>query len=387
MNSTPTPALFIAVLGLPLLFSVISFLLLLYWVKLRKEPSFLITVATALGTGATLAWRIHQYHRLNFGPHGGEVSLILSLVSTALLIILAVPLGIKLYRAWTGIRISPEEQAPGKTGVRAWLTPGNLIVSALVAACAAGAYGYQFLGVFALLVGCLLVQPLVNTAGVPAEALPAAPEPALTAEREKVLSLLENGKITAEESADLLNALGSTSQAGKPAAPVSTRQRMILIGAGLVLLGFFLPWFSVNPGRELGRMTGQMQQMVEGMPMMELGSGMASVLGNQMKTPTLNISGGDIQRGLGWLVLLLGLGVAALPHVATTMDAASRRMISFIALGIGGIVLLWLVTQNLRLINIGVVLVIAGYAVEFLGLLNPRPRTAFEPGASLTGDS
>ena len=159
---------------------------------------------------------------------------------------------------------------------------------------------------------------------------------------------------------------------------------MALIGAGLVLLGFFLPWFSVNPGREISRMTGQMQGMVEGMPMMELGSGMASAFGNQMKTPTVNISGGDISNGLGWLVLLLGLGVAALPYVAATMDVATRRMISFISLGIGGIVLLWLVSQNLRLINVGVILAVVGYAVEFLGLLNPRPRTAVESGATLT---
>jgi hypothetical protein len=156
---------------------------------------------------------------------------------------------------------------------------------------------------------------------------------------------------------------------------------MALIGAGLVLLGFFLPWFSYNPGKELGRMTGQMKGMAQGfMPEGMSMPGMPSIA-----TQTMNISGGDIGKGLGWLVLLLGLGVAALPHVATTMDTATRRMISFISLGIGGIILLWLVTQNLRFLNVGVVLALAGYAVEFLGLLNPRPRTATEAGVALTG--
>jgi hypothetical protein len=368
------PVVFLLVF--PLLFSAISFLLLIYWVKMRREPSFLTAAATAFGAGATVAWRIYQFDRRNLGPRD-EVSQILVLVSSLLLIIFAVPLGIKLYRAWTGIQISPEEQAPGKIGVRAWLTPGNLIVSALVAACAAGAYDYQFFGVFALLVGCLLIQPLVNTAGAPAPVTTSAPEPTLTAEREKVLSLLENGKITAEESAELLNALGGTSQAGKPAAPVSRQQRMVLIGAGLVLLGFFLPWFSVNPRAEIGRMVDQMHGGFPGIPQM---TGMP-----EFATQIVHVSGGDVHRGLGWLVLLLGLGVAALPHIATTMDEATRRMISFMALGIGGIVLLWLVSQNLRLINIGVILAIAGYAIEFLGLLNPRPRTAIDSGATLTG--
>lgn len=380
MNS-PDPMYRILVLMFffPVLFSAISFFLLKYWTKVRRETAFLTALATAFAAGGTVAWRAYQFDRLHTTPQNEMALLIFA--CTALLIIFAVPLGIKLYRAWTGIQVSPEEKSPGGIGVRAWLTPGNLIVSALVAGCAAGAYDYQFFGVFALLVGCLLIQPLINTASVPAPAPAAAPESTLTAEREKVLSLLENGRITAEESADLLNALGSTSQTVKPPAPVSRQQRMALVGAGLVLLGFFLPWFSYNPGKELSRMTGQMQGMAQGfMP-----EGMSMPGMPAIATQTLNISGGDIGKGLGWLVLLLGLGVAALPHVAATMDAATRRMISFISLGIGGIVLLWLVSQNLRLINVGLILALAGYAVEFLGLLNPRPRAAVEAGLPLAG--
>jgi hypothetical protein len=376
MNSAPTPTFFMILPVFFVLSWAISFFLLIYWVKMRRRLSFLTAAATALGVGVTVAWRAYQFHRQHLGSRDDE-SQMLALACSISLITFAVPLGIKLYRAWTGIQISPEEQAPGKIGVRAWLTPGNLIVSAFVAGSAAGAHDYQFFGFYALLIGCLLIQPLINTTSVPAAAPPSAPEPALTAEREKVLSLLENGRITAEESADLLNALGSTSQIGMPTAPVSRQQRMVLMGAGLVLLGFFLPWFSVNPRAEIGRMVEQMHGGFPGIPEM---TGMP-----EFATQVVHVSGGDIHRGLGWLVLLLGLGVAALPHVATTMDAATRRMISFMALGIGGIVLLWLVSQNLRLINIGVVLAIAGYAIEFLGLLNPRPRTAIDSGSTLTG--
>lgn len=370
MNSPePMYRIFFLLIVFPVLFSAFSYFLLRYWVKVRLETAFLTAVATALAAAGTMAWRAYQFDQLHLQPQNESALLIFG--CTALLIIFGVPLGIKLYRAWTGIQVSPEEKSPGAIGVRAWLTPGNLIVSAIVAGCAAGAYDYPFFGVFALLVGCLLIQPLINTASVPAPAPLPSPASPLTAEREKVLSLLEGGKITAEESADLLNALGSTSHAAKPSAPVSRQQRMALIGAGLVLLGFFLPWFSYNPGKEIGRMTGQMQGMAQGfMP-----EGMSMPNMPAIATQTMNISGGDIGKGLGWLVLLLGLGVAALPHVATTMDTATRRMISFISLGIGGIILLWLVTQNLRFLNVGVVLALAGYAVEFLGLLNPRPQT------------
>jgi hypothetical protein len=371
------PIVFLSIL--PVVLSVVSFFLLKYWVKTRRETAFLIAVATGLAAGGTVAWRGYQFKHAHTSQQ--DEMLLLNLACTAFLIIFAVPLGIKLYRAWIGIQVSPEEKAPGSIGVRAWLTPANLIISAIIAACAAGAYDYQFLAVLVLLVGCLLIQPIINTASDPASApaLAAAPEPTLTAEREKVLSLLENGRITAEESADLLNALGSTAHSVKPPTPVSRQQRMALIGAALVLLGFFLPWLSYNPGKELSRMTGQMEGMTQGF----LPEGMPGM--PTIATQNVNISGGDIGHGLGWLVLLLGLGVAALPHVATTLDAATRRMISFLSLGLGGIVLLWLVAQNLRLINVGLILALGGYAVEFLGLLKSRPQGAGVTAPTVAG--
>jgi hypothetical protein len=71
----------------------------------------------------------------------------------------------------------------------------------------------------------------------------------------------------------------------------------VLVGAGMVLLSFFLPWFSSNAGQEMGRLGGQ---MMDG-------------LLQHMQTPTLYIAGGEVGNGLGWIVLLLALGVAVLP--------------------------------------------------------------------------
>lgn len=358
-------------------FSLISYFLLVRWAKLRSGLSLLVTLAIALGSTVTVFWRASRmYHR---GFHPPEETAWTILGCTALLIIFGVPLGIRLYRAWIGSEITAEEKLPGPAGIRAWLTPGNLIVSAIVAGCAAVAYDYSFLGVLSLLIGVLLIQPLISTATAPAPA--SAPEPTLTAEREKVLSLLENGRITAEEGADLLNALGSTSQPPKPPASVSRHQRLALIGGALILLGFMLPWLSINPGRELGRVTGQMQGMIEGFP------GNASMPAMPtLTTQTMNFSGGDMQHGLGWLILLLGLAVAALPHMPHVLDQATRRLASFIALGIGGVALLWLTTQNLRVINIGIVLVMAGYAIEFLGLLNPRAQARSPQETAVAGE-
>ncbi len=356
------PIRIFSMLLIPVVLALPTYFLMAYWVRLNKERSFLTAVALVIVASATFAWRAYQCEHQNLGLHDAKDLLILA--TTALLVLFTVPLGIKLYRAWTGIQISAEEQAPGADGVRAWLSPGNLIVSALVAGCAAASYDYQFIGVFTLIVGCLLIQPLINTAG--ASTPTPAPESTRSNERERILSLLESGRITVEESSDLLTALGNTAPSADVPAPMSRQRRLALIGAGLVLLGFFLPWFSVNPGKELGRMTGQMQEAIDGLRGMEAMPDFQMKVGNQMKTPTLHITGGDVEKGLGWLVLLLGLGNVALPCVSP-MDAATQRLISNIALGIGGLVLFWLISQNLRFINIGAMITLAGYAMEFLG--------------------
>ena len=377
MNTTPSayPIYSWIMMLVPILFivfSVVVYFLLARWVKLRREASFLTAVGTTLVATAISVANVFQREHSHYGRNDGNMNLVAA--CSFLLIVLAVPFALKLYRAWTGIAVTEAEKAPGAVGVRAWLSPANGIFAGLIAACATGAYDCQFLGIFALLAGCLLIQPLINTVGADNTSSTAAPT--LAAEREKVLSLLEAGRINAEESADLLNALGGSSQPAASKKAVSRSQQLTLIGAGLVLIGFFLPWFSINPGQELNRMTGQMQGMIMDM------SGdlrLPEMTNFTSQTPTLRISGGDIAHGLGWLVLLLGLGTAALPHVAGTMDGNTQRTISFIALGIGGIMLFWLISQNLRFLSAGVIVALAGYVIEFVGLLKPHPRPATAP--------
>jgi hypothetical protein len=73
-------------------------------------------------------------------------------------------------------------------------------------------------------------------------------------EREKVLEMLESGKITVDESAELLHALGANPTTPEmPRAPMTRAGRLVLCGAGLVLVGFLLPWFSFSPAAELSR--------------------------------------------------------------------------------------------------------------------------------------
>ena len=65
------------------------------------------------------------------------------------------------------------------------------------------------------------------------------------AEREKILRMVEDAKISAEEGSELLDAMGrSTALRGQE--KFSRLDFVTLIGAALVILGFFLPWVYIH---------------------------------------------------------------------------------------------------------------------------------------------
>ena len=62
-----------------------------------------------------------------------------------------------------------------------------------------------------------------------------------TAERGRILKMVEEGKINTEEGTELLDAMGRSS-ALRGEEKFSRVDMMMLMGAALVVLGFFLPW-------------------------------------------------------------------------------------------------------------------------------------------------
>ena len=84
---------------------------------------------------------------------------------------------------------------------------------------------------------------------------------------------------------------------------------------------------------------------------------------------TIDIAGGDMPHGLGWLVLVIALASAALPYIATHMDHKTQTTVSLFALGIGSIVVLYLLSREFDLIAIGLILTALGYALAFIGAL------------------
>jgi hypothetical protein len=198
----------------------------------------------------------------------------------------------------------------------------------------------------------------------PAASAPAGPD--LSVEREKIVAMLEAGKLTADESSELLQALSETSrvEAQRPVT-LSAGQRLILVGAALVTFGFFLPWFVINPGKEAGRMMNQMKISLESsLPVGEL-----SLPDARFNTPSVSISGGDIQKGLGWMALLLAGAAAFIPYISTKIDEATLRMIRMLCIGIGSLIVLYLLTNNIRYVGIGLIIAVSGYIVEIVGVV------------------
>ena len=371
MNLLPNTAWSVAAL-FPMVLMIFGSIALFRWYALlRIGPALGCWLLTLLAVGGCF---IDAQPELSQSSGQVQDALIVATTAKAITLLLAVPFAIRLYQKWVCGHMTAEEQAGGKVGLRAWLSPGSVLLAVLISIATWKGFDLPFVLGLLLTVGALAAWPLFQQGGTQAEAPAAGLRfDDLSAERSKVLAMLEDGKITAEESADLLQALGATSQ--QPArnrTPISSSQRLVLIGASMLLVGFFLPWFVIETGPEVRRMLNEAQAAMNSfMP----GIDVIEATGASTAVPVkhrIQISGGDLQRGLGWIVLLLGLAAAAAPFVARDFDPVTLRTLRLAALVVGAVIVLYLVTQSIGFIGIGLIIAILGYALELLGTIRDR---------------
>jgi len=343
------------------------------YLRISRWKSVLLLFAAVVASICLTFWRCEQIRSgravtpIGFGDH--EFFDGLSIALAGLLPMAAVPFLAKLYLTWIAGATTEEEKAPGIAGVRAWLRAGNLVCAVLIALCLWAGFGYAFLSPFVLALLALLAYPLLNMAMTENSAPAAAPPPvagAVAPERERVLKLLDDGKITAAECAELLNALGQTTvQPPAPPTAVAAHRMMVFIGAALLLVGFFLPWLVVNMG-------DVNKELMNQMPFAKAMPNLGAMTQAMTSGPTFHATGGDIAYGLGWFVLLFGVAAAVLPYLAANLDSETTQKVSLIVLSLGAIILLYIFTQNFRIAGIGLLLGLAGYAVEFFGVVKAR---------------
>lgn len=293
----------------------------------------------------------------------------LKLAKIMVLFAIGVPFVTRLYVKWIGGKMTPAERAGGAVGVRAWLSPSNVIMAIVVAVMAWLVFDYPLVLMLLITFGLLLITPATHNIG--AVDMPSDPRPEpFGSEREKVLAMLENGRITVEESADLLNALAASQPAAvAPVEPLSPARRLMMIGSCIVLAGFFFPWITKFPGKELARTMQSMQEgFGENFPLQMPDLSLPQV------SPNLRVSavGAEIEHGLGWMILALAITAALLPVFVKSMDRATLRLLQLLALGVGTVILLSVVSSSIRWVSFGLVATIAGYAVIWIGLLRER---------------
>jgi len=308
-------------------------------------------------------WIISEIHNAAEGNTGNVIVCLFAVLSLAVVAFVT-----NLYRKWIRGYLTEAEKLPGIEGVRAWLSVGNVISAIIISFCLCALFDFSFLGAVALMFGLVLVYPLLKTASQSIQVAPSIPAEDFSKEREKVLQLLEMEKITADETAELLNALShSVTPPPKPAGDINPQRKIVLLGAALLLVGFFLPWFSLNPGDEVNALFTQFQQSVSRqMPVNE------SIPTFHLTSQTIQVKAGDLDHGLGWWILSLGITAAVLPFFATNLNVQQQKKVMLACLGAGAIILLYLFTNNFKIASVGIILGLAGYTLEFIGALQER---------------
>lgn len=381
----------------------VAFILLItVLVPFRRYTGMKLSTATLALLGGLVVGVFQAFHRAraiepflrsSYDRENNNVEQILSVIAAGLAFPLLVALVLRLWGRWIGDNMTAEERLPGAAGLRAWFSASNVTVGILLIVCAWWGHDISPMLSGVIVGGVLAAQPLLglgasatdstpaSTQGPGLASVPRPPAEDLSVEREKIVSMLEAGKLTPEESAELLQALGESSRRSTPApTPLTSHQRLMLIGAAIVALGFFLPWFTINPGKEASRLMGQMKFSMPipnsgdfSMDGSAPGNGLQmSTGGMELNTGSISYSGGDIRRGLGWAALALALAAALLPYVAPSIDPHAARTIRLLCLGLGAFIVLYILSQSIRFVGIGLIIALAGYALEIAGALRER---------------
>lgn len=125
-------------------------------------------------------------------------------IPRGLLFLFAVPFAFKMFDKWINNRLTDQESIPGVDGVRAWLGAGNVICIIGIAFCAWKGYESSFWLTLFILLALTIAYPIINLLSHRGT----APREDLSRARDKILQMLEEGKISSAESAELLKALG-----------------------------------------------------------------------------------------------------------------------------------------------------------------------------------
>lgn len=177
------------------------------------------------------------------------------------------------------------------------------------------------------------------------------------AERAKILRMVEDGKISAEEGSDLLDAMGRSS-ALRGQEKFSRLDMAMLVGAALVILGFFLPWVYI-------RMPKMLNSSIPQAPMSKSFSHqmprpfVPGFLGNASVYQT-----GPNVGALGWTIFIIGI-LSAVPVFVTPKDFLYKiSMLQIFLILIGLVLVISVLVRAGYNLGAGLIICVAGFVIE-----------------------
>jgi hypothetical protein len=301
-----------------------------------------------------------------------QSSRVMPAIAFCFLVLFSLGLMAKVYLA-TINHLDAAERLPNAQGFRAWLRPSGVFAVAgisLTAFLSMEHYAWMIsVGAAAL----LLAYPVANCLWRCEPKVPSAEETDAYEERRRVLALVESGRITGNEGAALIAALGQNRlPAFEPGVRFTRGRRIMLVGAGLLVIGLCLPWFGMNVGAAVEAAQKHLQSSVQGWaPGLSLPN--AGWNSPEFSDWTVMIRAGDLGHGIGWMIVALGLAAAVLPLVWPTnaRNDQVQRSVSLVALGTGSALLLYIVSSLVGEPTLwwrpGVFLILLGYAIIWVG--------------------
>lgn len=159
------------------------------------------------------------------------------------------------------------------------------------------------------------------------------------AEREKILRMVEDGKIRPEEGGELLDAIGR-STALRAQEKFSRLDMATLVGAVLVILGFFLPWAHLRMP-EIAR--SQAPDFIRNISMRQMGYDAGAV---------------------GWMIFIIGV-LSAVPVFVTPKDFLYKiSMLQIFLILIGLVLVISVLVRVSNNMGAGLIICLAGFVVE-----------------------
>ena len=157
------------------------------------------------------------------------------------------------------------------------------------------------------------------------------------AERNRILKMVEEGKINTEEGTELFDAIGRSS-ALRGEEKFGRVDMIMLIGAALVVLGFFLPWVYIR--------------------MQQVPGPFGQVTGYQA---------GYHAGAMGWAVLIIAIA-SAIPIFITPKSFLYKiSMLQIFLILIGTILVISILVQAGGRLGPGIIFCLVGFVVELFG--------------------